>query len=180
MRLVFHGMLRDLLGESVTIKASSIADAIEGASTQMKNWPRKQRISVVGYNTVEAIATAKPDEIHLMPALMGGNSKYVNFIIGTALIVAGVLIGGPLGISLIVSGGLMILQGVVQLFMKAPKIDQEDNPEESKYLGLNRNTTASRTPITLAWGYVKLHPHWLSLQSDSSLMAHGAFPLNPT
>jgi hypothetical protein len=66
------------------------------------------------------------------------------------------------------------------LFMKAPKTDSEDNPEESKYLGLTQNTTASRTPMTLAWGRVKLFPHWLSLQSDSSLMAHGSFPVSPT
>lgn len=185
MRLVFHGMLRELLGESVTINGSSIEDAIEGASTQMKAWPRKQRISVVGYNTVTALKENNPDEVHIMPTLAGGSSKIVNFVIGGALIVVGAIlvatgVGSAIGISLIVSGSLMILQGVVQLFMKAPKLDQDENPEDSKYFGLNRNTTANRTPITMAWGRVKLFPHWLSLQSDSSLMAHGAFPVVPT
>lgn len=184
MRLIFHGMLRDLFGESVTINASSIADAIEGASTQLKGWPRRMRVSVVGYNTDQSLYKSKPEEVHLMPALSGGSSKIINFVIGAALVVAGtilILTGNvAIGISLVVSGSVMILQGIVMLFMKAPKIDAEDNPEDSKYLGLNKNTTANRTPMTSAWGRVKLFPHWLSLQSDSSLMAHGAFPVNPT
>lgn len=185
MRLILHGKLRQLFGESITIgAATSIADAIEGASTQLKDWPRKLNISVVGYNSKEALQSARPDEVHLMPAMTGGSSKIINFVIGGALIIAGAIlvatgIGATVGISLIVSGATMVLMGIVNLFMKAPKIDQEENPDESKYLGLNRNTTASRTPITLAWGRVKLYPHWLSLQSDSSLMAHGSFPATP-
>lgn len=184
MRLILHGQLRTLFGESITIgAASSIADAIEGASTQLKNWPRKLNISVVGYNSREALENARPDEVHLMPAMAGGSSKFINFIVGGALIIAGVvliMVGAPtVGISLIVSGATMVLMGIVNLFMKAPKIEQEENPDESKYLGLNRNTTASRTPVTLAWGRVKIWPHWLSLQSDSSLMAHGVFPADP-
>jgi predicted phage tail protein len=147
----------------------------------LHDWPRKLAISVVGFNAIEEMKTSAPKEVHLMPAMTGGSAKVFNFVIGAALIVAGVfLLGTPWGIPLIISGSLMVLQGVIMLFMKTPKIDQEENPEESKYFGLNRNTTASRTPITNAWGTVKLYPHWLSLQSDSSLMAHGSFPTNPT
>jgi predicted phage tail protein len=180
MRVILHGQLREMYGESVTINASSIADAIEGASRQLADWPRTLALNVAGYNTKEELYSSRPDEVHLMPAMQGGSSKVFNFVLGAALIVVGVLLGGTVGISLIVSGALMIMQGVIQLFMKAPKIDAEDNPEESKYLGLNQNTTANRTPITNAWGLVKLHPHWLSLQSDSSLMAHGSYPVSPT
>lgn len=180
MRLVFHGLLRDMFGDGVTMNASSVADALEGVSTQLKDWPRKLALSVAGYNSKEALETNAPDEVHLMPAMSGGSGKVFNFVLGAALIVVGIALGGTVGISLIVSGALMILQGVVMLFMKTPKIEGEDNPEESKYLGLNRNTTANRTPVTNAWGRVKLFPHWLSLQSDSSLMAHGSYPLIPT
>lgn len=184
MRVVFHGLLRELYGESVEINASSIADAIEGVSTQLRDWPRKVGISVVGYNVREELYNSKPDEVHLMPAFSGGSGKVFNFIVGGAMIVAGVILTasglGSIGIPLIISGSLMVLQGVVMLFMKTPKIEAEENPEDSKYLGLNQNTTASRTPITNAWGRIKLYPHWLSLQSDSSLMAHGAYPISPT
>lgn len=180
MRLVFHGLLRDMFGDGVTINAASVTDAIEGASRQLADWPRRLAISVVGYNSIEEMQSSKPDEVHLMPAMTGGSAKVFNFVVGAALIVAGVLLGGPWLIPLVVSGALMILQGVVMLFMKTPKVEAEENPEESKYLGLNRNTTASRTPVTNAWGKVKLYPHWLSLQSDSSLMQHGAFPVTPT
>jgi predicted phage tail protein len=170
-----------MLGDGVTISASSIADAIEGASTQLTNWPRKLALSVVGYNSVEEMKNNAPDEVHLMPAMTGGSAKVFNFVIGAALIITGILLlGTPFGVPLIVAGATMVLQGIVMLFMKTPKVEAEDNPEDSKYLGLNRNTTAARTPVTIAYGRVKLFPHWLSLQSDSSLMAHGSFPTNPT
>lgn len=186
MRLVLHGMLREKFGDSVTIgAANTIADAIEGASTQLQGWPRDLPISVVGYNTQEELLTEKPDEVHLLPTMQGGSSKVINFIVGAALIVVGVVLTfipgmQAVGISLIVSGAVMILNGIIMLFMKSPKLDQEEDPEESKYFGLNKNTTANRTPMNMAYGRIKVFPHWLSLQADSSLMMHGAFPTNPT
>lgn len=188
MRLVLYGLLREKYGESITIgSANTIADAIEGASTQLPDWPRDLPISVVGYNDQAEIMTQKPDEVHLMPTLQGGSSKIINFIVGAALVVVGtvlVLFGGPvgaaIGVSLIASGAVMILNGIIMLFMKSPKLDKDDDPEASKYFGLNRNTTANRTPMNMAYGRIKVFPHWLSLQADSSLMMHGAFPVTPT
>jgi predicted phage tail protein len=112
--------------------------------------------------------------------MYGGGGKFTTIIMGTALIVAGFLIGGPVGVSLMVSGGIMVLQGVVTLFMKAPSLSKANDPAPSKYLTPNKNTTEAGTPIQNAWGRVQLAPHWLSIQSDSDNLAYGVFPENPT
>jgi predicted phage tail protein len=191
MQLNFHGELARRFGPSFTMEASSIVDAIEGFSRQAgAQWPSDTRVVVVGYNTAESMMDC-PHQIDLMPALQGGSGKFTNILIGVAMIGLAVATGGlslgatglvatALGSSLAISGALMILQGVVGLFMKAPKITKSQDPEASKYLALNKNTTAVNTPITMAWGRIDLGGQWLSLQSDSNNLTHGAFPATPT
>jgi len=167
------------------MQADSVAEAVEGYSRQQPSWPRDMRISIVGFDTEEKLLQGA-DEIHLMPSLFGGGGKFGTIILGAALIgaafltagAAGVLAGG-LSTSLLVSGGLMVLQGVMGLFMKSPKVGKNEDPEASKYLGINKNTTAVGTPITMAWGRIDIQPHWLSLQSDSTNISYGVFPANP-
>ena len=184
MRLIFHGELRKLYGESVVMHADNVGQAIEGFSRQQPDWPRDMRISVVGFDTPEKLKE-QADEVHLMPALYGGGGKWGTIILGAAMIGLafalpgiGIAISAALKVSLIVSGGMMLLQGVLGMFMKAPKAEKSE--EQSRYLGINSNTVGANTPITMAWGRIDLHPHWLSLQSDSTNLTHGTFPASPT
>jgi len=181
MQLIFHGELRKLYGPSVTMVVDTVAEAIEGFSRQQANWPREMRIAVVGFDTKEKLRTAA-DVVHVMPAAAGGGGKFGSIILGAALIVAAVAIPGigtALSTSLIVSGATMIAQGVVSLFLKAPSLGKNADPDASKYLGINTNTTAVGTPIIMAWGRIAIAPHWLSLQSDSTNLSYGVFPANP-
>lgn len=183
MRLIFHGELRKLFGESAVMEADSVADAIEGFSRQQPAWPRDMRISVAGFDTAEKLGQWA-EEVHVLPTLYGGGGKFGTIILGAAMIGLAVALPGSvfassIATSLLVSGSLMVLQGVMGLFMKSPKVQGANDPEASKYLGINTNTTESGTPITMAWGRIDLQPHWLSLQSDSTNLSYGIFPANP-
>jgi predicted phage tail protein len=163
------------------MEVDSIAEALEGYSRQV-NWPKDMLVEVVGYEGPERLLE-KPDEVHIMPSFVGGGGKFGSIILGSVLVVAGVLLLGAnpaLGMSLIVSGGLMIAQGVFALFLKTPKMGKNSDPDASNYLGINKNTTAVGTRMTMAWGTIDLAGHWLSLQSDSSNLSFGVFPTNPT
>jgi hypothetical protein len=180
MRLIFHGQLRTLYGPEVVMCADTITEALEGFSRQQDNWPSNLPVDVVGFNTPELLKTYA-DEVHLMPAMQGGGGKWGQIIIGAIIVTVGIfMLPNPIGVSLIISGGLMMAQGVLQLFMKAPTVSKNQDPEASKYLNVNRNTTAVGTPMTLAWGRIDLAGHWLSLQSDSNNLSFGVFPANPT
>lgn len=178
MRLILHGQLRDLYGEYAEIETDRVADALEGWSRQMPNFPRKLLVDVVGFDTEEKLrAVTDVKEVHLIPAMFGGGGKFGSIILGAVVVVAGVLLlSTPFGIPLIVSGATMVLSGVVGLFMKAPTLSKANDPAASKYLGLNRNTTAIGTPITMAWGRTLQAGHFLSLQSQSDSLVHGVFP----
>jgi predicted phage tail protein len=182
MRLNLHGELAKVVGGSTfEIQADTIADAIEGLSRQV-NWPRDMRVVVVDHMTEESLYESA-EEVDIMPSLAFGSGKFGTIILGAALIGAGLFTGGlttAMGASLIISGSIMVLQGVMNLFMKSPKVQTSADPEASKYLSLNKNTTAVNTPITLAWGRIDLAGHWLSLQSDSNNLSHGQFPTTPT
>jgi predicted phage tail protein len=178
MRIVFHGILRQLFGDDAHMQADTVAEALEGYSRQV-DWPTEVLVHVVGFDTPEKFQN-HADEVHLMPAMHGGGGKFGSIILGAITVVAGVLLlETPFGIPLIISGSLMVVQGVIGLFLKAPKMKGVDDPESSKYLPVNKNTTAIGTPITLAYGRIDLAGHWLSLQSDSNNLSYGVFPANP-
>lgn len=177
MRLIFHGSLRQLFGKSVEMQAASVAEAVEGFSRQV-DWPTETVVHIVGFDTPEKLKDFA-EEVHIMPALRGGGGKFGAIILGAVTVGVGLAVGGAWLIPLVVSGGLMIAQGVIGLFMKSPKVKGSDDPEASKYLPINRNTTAIGTPITMAWGRIDLSGHWLSLQSDSTNISYGVFPASP-
>lgn len=182
MQLIFHGELRKLYGERATMVADTVAEAIEGFSRQQANWPREMRISVVGFDTEEKLKTAA-DVVHLMPAMAGGGGKFGTILLGAAMIGLAFTGIGTLAVgmkaAMLISGAVMIAQGVVGLFLKAPSLAKNADPDASKYLGVNQNTTAVGTPIIMAWGRILISPHWLSLQSDSTNLSYGVFPANP-
>lgn len=183
MRLIFHGELQKRFGDSFSMSASTVSDAVEGFSRQT-DWPQDFPVSIVAgdqwLNTVEAL-DSQHDEVHIIPSLSGGSGKFTNIILGAAVVVVGiVMLPNPIGVSLIISGSIMMAQGVLALFMKAPKASSKTDPDASKYLNVNQNTVDVGTPLTMAWGLIDLAGHWLSLQSDSSNLAFGMFPVTPS
>lgn len=189
MKLILHGVLAERFGREHSIQTDVPADAIEGLSRQMPDWPRELLIDVVGYPS-EQLLRSRTDaqEIHLVPRMYGGGGKWTQILLGAAMIGLAIALpaagglyfaGTSIGMSTTMIAGIgisMVLAGVSQFFMKAPTIDKSNDPEASKYLGVNRNTTQIGTLITLAYGRVKLTGHWLSLQSNSDHLVTASFP----
>lgn len=188
MRLVFHGKLRDLYGESVDMVTNVPANAIEGFFSQQPEHPRDMLIEAVGYNTDLLLhAETDAEEVHLIPAMFGGGGNFGKILLGGALIAGAIFIpgvgaalGGFLKSTMIAMGASMALQGVMGLFFKSPVNSKEGDPEPSRYLGTNQNTTAQGTPITIACGRINIAGHWLSLQSDADKLVTGTFPESVT
>jgi len=168
-----------------------VADALEGFSRQYENFPRHMLIEAVGFETEEKLfAPTDAQEVHLIPAMHGGGAVG-KILLGAALIAAvvfmpasafaiGNLAGTTVAGAVLGMGIGLVLGGVMQLFMKAPTISKSEDPAASKYLSSGKNTTAFGTPIIMAWGRVKLFPHWLSIQVNSNNMVYGTFPASPS
>mgnify|MGYP001078004198 CR=1 FL=1 len=183
IKVVPHGSA----GQPAVIMASTVAEAIEGWSRQQDfaAFPLNERplLEVVGFETEEQMrAPTDVTEIHVAPAMFGGGG-FGRILLGAALIVAAVAIPGvsaALAGALIGSGVGMILGGIVQLFLKAPSLGKDNDPEPSKYLGMGGNTTDIGTIIGFGGGRMMVGGQLLSLQVNSSDLAVGTYPETPT
>jgi predicted phage tail protein len=91
------------------------------------------------------------------------------------MIVAGILIPGAQ--FLIGSGIAMVLSGVAQLFIKAPSLSKDTDPDASKYLGLSDNTTKLGTLRSYSMGRIKISaPHVIAVNVDANDLVKGEFP----
>jgi predicted phage tail protein len=185
MKVILHGELRKRYGDQFEIEARSAAEAIEGLSRQLHDWPSEMCLDVPGFHSEDRLhAETDVKEIHLVPAMFGGGAVG-RILVGIALIAVslipgvGTFLGATLTTALVSAGIGMALGGVMALFMKAPTISKSEDPPSSKYFGVNENTAASGTPITLAYGRINLFGHWLSLQSDADKIVVGTFPASP-
>lgn len=192
MKIILHGQLAKQFGREHHIQTDRVADAVEGLSRQMPDWPRDMLIDVVDHDTTSKIlGLTDAKEIHLVPSMRGGSGKWGKIIVGSALIAA-MFIPGVREITLIAAskaftgvtvgsvlfavGTSLILAGTMQFFMKAPSVSKSSDPPPSKYLGINRNTSGIGTYRGMAAGRIRVAGHWLSLQSDSSSLVFGKFP----
>ena len=185
MKLVLHGDFAKRYGSSVTIEASSVAEAIEAFSRQVGFYADRLIASrpiarVLGFDTEAALrADTDVKEVHVVPAMFGGGGKFTTIILGVALIAVGFIVGAgtPLGIALIVAGATTTLSGVLNLFVKAPSAATgPGNPAPSLYLAAAGMTTAIGTPIGLCVGRVKRAGQALSFNVTSSSLTQTSFP----
>lgn len=183
MIVQLHGTLKDKYGPMFEIQARTAAEAIEGLSRQLPDFPRDLLIQVPGFETAEKLdAETDAAKIDMVPAMFGGGGKFGQIILGAAMIAVSFIpgIGQALQVALLINGAITAAMGVVGLFMKAPSISKSNDPEASKYLGVDKNTAEIGTLIPSAWGEIKLYGHWVSLQSDADKLVVGVFPTNPT
>ena len=187
VKVVLHGYLRDLYDEPVYIDGDSVAEVINGFCKQTKclDVPlgvNKHQIRAHGFDTEESLYAPLDqnlEELHLMPDMCGGKSGgFVKIVIGTVLIAAAFVIGGPaasvamakLSAGLMGAGIGLVLGGVMELLSPAPEMDtapSTQDVEASRYLGASGNTVKIGTRIPLLYGRHEAYGHYLSFNVDA-------------
>lgn len=190
VKVVLHGYLKKLYPHPIELSGFSAAEILNGLTRQVKELrPQLGKaphvVQVVGYDTEQLLkGPIKKDqkELHVVPALTGGKGGFFKVVLGVALIAASFYIG-PAGLSIagslsisagsVFSFGLsLVLGGLLELLSPAPEIDKQGNaqggdPEASKYLGANQNTTKIGTRIPIAYGLNRLYGHYVSFDVDA-------------
>ena len=192
MLIKLHGIFAQDFGPEFKIEADTIAEAIEGLTRQLlfySDRPIEQRpvCRVVEVDDPrEMFQKTELKEVHLVPAMIGGGG-FGKIIIGAAIIAFAVI--NPFSIAaawiitgMITIGATLVLQGAMQLFMKAPElsIKGSQDPEASKYFGLSDNTVAIGTPIPIQYGRGPATGHLLAINIDAKDLVYGQFPTTPT
>jgi len=194
MLIKLHGIFKERYGPEVRIEADTVVEAIEGFSRQVDFYGEKQLferplVRVVEVNSLsDLLEPTEHNEIHLVPAMVGGGGVG-KIIIGAAIIATAFLlpaVGVPLAAwvttGLVTIGATLVMQGAMQLFMKAPTISVKgsQDPEASKYFGLSDNTVAIGTPIPIQYGRGPATGHLLAINIDAKDIVYGQFPTTPT
>lgn len=178
MQIILHGKLGEEYGREHTIQASSIFEALRALSQQLgihSEIPVDKRpvVRVVGHLTEESLQEC-PEKIDVVLAMIGGGA-FGKIVIGALMIAVGVVTQQTW---LIAAGVSMALSGVAQLFIKAPSLSKNTDPDASKYLGLGNNTTKLGTLRSYSMGRVKITaPHVIAVNVDSNDLVKGEFPV---
>lgn len=122
-------------------------------------------------------------EIHFIPWIEGAGKAF-NFIVGAAMIVVGAVLccfpaTQPLGTSLIVAGGGMLISGIVTAIMGRVKKDNNNDSGTSYYFNGAQNTTRQGVPVPLIFGRCKVGSAVISSSinvADTNGESHDAKP----
>jgi hypothetical protein len=132
-------------------------------------WP----VTVHGIDSqIKLFSDTDMEEIHVHPRRGGGGGKggLLQIIIGITLIALAIInpaFLATLGMTngmLYLTGGMMILGGLVQMLMPVP---ETDSTEGSLYLGAGVNTVKIGTRIPILYGTRKIGGHYLSFDVDA-------------
>lgn len=191
MLIKMHGMFAEDFGPEFTIEAETVAEAIEGLTRQLtfyadrplENRPLCRVVEIV--DPRELYSKTELKEVHLVPAMIGGGGVG-KIVVGAAILAFAII--NPFSIAaawiitgLITVGATLVMQGAMQLFMKAPEISIKGSkdPEASKYFGLSENTVAIGTPIPIQYGRGPATGHLLAINIDAKDIVYGQFPTTP-
>lgn len=174
-RIILHGKMKELYSKPIEVEASTVAEAMQF----LAQIPELQRedgpwpVTIQGINSQIALyAETDMEEIHVYPRLggAGGKTGLFQILLGITLIAVGIInpaFLGALGLTqgtLILTGAMMVLGGIMQMLMPVP---ETDSSEGSLYLGAGVNTIRIGTRIPVLYGTRKIGGHYLSFDVDA-------------
>ena len=163
-KLILHGPLRELCPDGLTLETETVGEAINGMCRILKLrpdlWHGRQRIKVLGCDSVESILKPNDmEELHIVPAFTGGGGV-IKIIIGAVLVVVGVITGQGW---LIEIGASMVIGGLINVLFPT----KTAGSGTSNYLGAPGNTTRIGTRIPLILGTCAVYGQYLSYNIDA-------------
>jgi predicted phage tail protein len=184
IKIIPHGSLSEYPSFSVEANTASEAITAWSMQTDLSKVPAylKPVVDAVGFPTEDELhKPTEVTEIHLIPRL-DGEGAVGKILVGAVFVGLSFVPGlgqiGQVAIStMLFSAGIgLMLSGIMQLFMKAPKVETSEQPDASKILGAPTNTTAIGTIIGRGYGRMRVGGHYLSVQINASNMVRGSFP----
>lgn len=162
--IILHGYLRELHPYPIEVEANCAAEALSALSLiPALQTGTRHSTRVEGFNSVDALYDRREISVlNVHPIMLGaGRAGVAQTIIGVILVAVGIYTGNG---ELVLSGGMMILGGVLQMLAPQPKVTDS---EKSRYLNSGKNTVAIGTRIPMIYGRCKAYGHYLSFDIDS-------------
>ena len=181
MRVIFHGILKQFVPETVEVEATTVYQALRGVALQIPELASNKNIfmcKILDHEWGELIfSESEVEEIHVVPSFEGDKSSmgFIQIAIGALLIATAFInpiAGTTFATFLIATGISFALGGVMALLAptpgKASGYKSSTNPEAFTIFGAFRNTVRLGTPIPIAYGLNKLYGHYLSFDVNAA------------
>lgn len=200
IKVRFHGHLKEKVCSELNIQADTMIEVLRYISVNYRDtlkpplsigrWP----VKIPGYETKESFyCPLYTEEVDIYPLFSPSKSNWTNIIVGTTLVVTGLVLapftGGAstaisqMGFTQMAAyfamhtafslGISLILQGTLGLLSPTPKVTANpSDPEASKYLGAPGNTTALGTYIPIGYGKFKISGHYISFNVSTTEFAY--------
>ena len=173
-----HGPLRGPVTEPIRVDAKTIVEAVEAIVRQLPHLKPDinfgiKRARVVGHETRESLFKYQEEDltIDIVPAVLFSGSAGGQIVAGLALITVGILMGGVLWPTIIISMGVsMVMGGIMQLLAPQMKLSKEEEMK-SRYLGSPPNTVGIGTRIPVLYGTDLIQGHIISSDVDAKKVA---------
>ena len=182
VKVHFYGSLKKLSKEPVILSGNTAAEIISGLKRMFPELnptiKRRPLVKIKGYEDEKSLfAPLHTDELHIMPAVIGGKGGFFNVVLGAVLVAVAYaipVIGMPIGYAIAAQlalgmGVSMILGGLIQMLSPAPSLGNSNEEQtSSQYIPSQTNTVRIGTRIALFYGGpLRVPVHVLSINVDA-------------
>lgn len=174
-----YGALGAKFGKVFKLDVKNPAEAVRAMCSQVKGFRQHLvRFSEPGYvvrvgsddKSLDELRDpcSSNEEIKIIPVTAGANAV-VRIIIGTALIAAGVIAGGPtnpLGFTLMTMGSSLVMGGIAEILAPSPKTTASNSRKETPSYMFDGpvNTIGSGYAVTVGYGEMLIGSHVVSAE----------------
>ena len=164
-----YGALGAKFGKVFKLDVKNPAEAVRAMCSQVKGFRQHLvRFSEPGYVVRVGGDDKSLDELR-DPCSSNGANAVVRIIIGTALIAAGVIAGGPtnpLGFTLMTMGSSLVMGGIAEILAPSPKTTASNSRKETPSYMFDGpvNTIGSGYAVTVGYGEMLIGSHVVSAE----------------
>jgi predicted phage tail protein len=182
----FHGPLKKLCPEPITVDCESVIQGLEMITRQMPQFAPnpvtgRLKLRVKDHMDVEELLdkNSTSTELHVCPDVsFGKNQGFIQIALSAVLITASLVIGmfnpaaggfmAKLSVALLAAGIGMGIGGIMSFLTPQPKLGEAEEETKSRYLPQTQNTVAIGTRIPILYGTHRVGGHILSLNVDAT------------
>lgn len=181
-QIVFEGYLHDMYPDGIAVEGDSAAECISALALYPGFRPSDgvlHSVQLPDFLSRDALfGKTSREVVRVVPMATGAGGRGMGQIILGAILI-GLTIWNPLGLfvgqfaAFSASGAIgaaMMVSGIVQTLMPAPKSSDLSQEERSKYLAAGKNTTRVGTRIPLLLGRRKVGGHFLAFNVTATNM----------
>jgi len=179
-KVIFHGEMAERFGKERVLNVTSFGQVVRCFSANFDDFEQYLRdchdkgitfhckVNGKSIQSDEEIFLEYPEgDIEIIPipaGSLGFIKKFFKAVLGAVLMIAGLVIGGPLGLALIFVGNVLFSVGMAELLAPDP-LDTKKDAKDADYMYKGTaQTVGERDPVPLCYGEMRIPARAISFE----------------